>query len=268
LLDLVIATSDDPMAPDQYRFVATDAWWLGSFGAHQYLTEHRLRTWVPARPERDWMLDWELTGRQRWLTGSAEQARDDGFELHLVAPTGVFRAPYGEFRSARSDDIDAATEDWCIEPAQRRRGSWQSPTAEFLARLPRDPVALLARLLADNPGRWASPFSSAVDALRTCLVPAELRGEFYRALTGLDGVHLEPEPVETDGRACLVLVHDAGRTRTELLIDKSDGQFAGERDTLRMDTRCGLPAGTLITETTVRTAVVDGLGQHPPHRRP
>ena len=255
MLDLVIATSDDPVGPDQYRFVATDAWWLGSFGVHQHLSEHRLRTWIPARPERDWMLDRELTGRQRWLTGSAEQAGADGFELHDVAPAGVFRAPYGEFHLERDG--------WCIEPTPRRRGSWQSPTPEFLARLPRDPAALLARLQADNPGRWASPFSSAVDALRTCLVPAELRGVLYRALTGLHGVHLEPEPIETGDRACLVLVHDAGRTRTELRIDKADGQFAGERDTLRADSRCGLPAGTLITETAVRTAVVDELGQLP-----
>ena len=260
MLDLAITVSDDPMGPEQYRFVATDAWWLGSFGAHQHLTEHRLRTWIPARPERDWMLDRELTGRQQWLTGSAEQAHDDGFELHDVAPVGVFRAPFGEFHRERDG--------WCVEPAQngpalRRRGSWQVPTPEFLERLPRDPEALLARLLDDHPGRWASPFSGAVDALRTCLVPAELRGALYRALTGLDGVHLEPDPVEADGRACLVLVHDAGRTRTELLITKSDGQFAGERDTLRTDSRCGLPVGTLINQTAVRTAIVDELGEHP-----
>ncbi|MBC8091914.1 MAG: hypothetical protein H7Y15_08245 [Pseudonocardia sp.] len=260
MLDHVIATSDDPIGPDQYRFVATDAWWLGSFGAHQHLTEHRLRTWVPARPERDWMLDRELTGRQRWLSGSAEQAADDGFELHHVAPVGVFRAPFGEFHRDRDDRCGEPSQ---IESGQRRRGSWQAPTAEFLARLPRDPAALRDRLLADSPGRWASPFSSAVDALRTCLVPAELRGVLYCALTGLDGVHVEPEPTDVDGRVCLVLVHDAGRTRTELMIDKSDGQFAGERDTLRMDSRCGLPVGTLIGETSVRTAVVDVLGEHP-----
>ncbi len=255
MLDHVITTSDEPIEPDQYRFVATDAWWLGSFGPYQHLTEHRLRTWIPARPEREWMLDRELTGRQRWLTGSAEEAEEDGFELRDIAPVGVFCAPYGEFY--REPD------GWCVEPAQRRRGSWQVPTAEFLARLPRDPAAMRDRLLADSPGRWASPFSSAVDALRTCLVPADLRSVLHSALTGLDGVHVEPEPIEIDGRVCLVLVHDAGRTRTELRIDKADGQFAGERDTLRMDSRCGLPVGALIGETAVRTAVVAELGEHP-----
>lgn len=255
MLDLVIATSDDPIGPDQYRFVATDAWWLGSFGAHQHLTEHRLRTWIPARPERDWMLDRGLTGRQRWLTGSAEQAHEDGFELHDVAPVGVFRAPFGEFHRERDDD--------CIELPQRRRGSWQVPTPEFLDRLPRDPRQLLERLESDHPGRWSVPFSGAVDALRTCLVPAELRAVLYRALTGLPGVTVADHTAAFDGRECVVVVHDAGRTRTELMIDISDGQFAGERDTTRTDSRCGLPADTMIGETAVRTAVVDELGEHP-----
>lgn len=261
MLDLVIATSDDPIGPDQYRFVATDAWWLGSFGAHQHLTEHRLRTWIPARPERDWMLDRGLTGRQRWLTGSAERAHEDGFELHDVAPVGVFRAPFGEFHSAR----DAADpDDDCIQPPQRRRGSWQVPTREFLDRLPRDPHELLDRLQADHPGRWSVPFSGAVDALRTCLVPAELRAALYRALTGLPDVTVADHTAAFDGRECVLLVHDAGRTRTELMVDIADGQFAGERDTTRTDSRCGLPADTMIGETAVHTAVVDELGEHPP----
>lgn len=254
MLDLVIATSDDPMGPEQYRFVATDAWWLGSFGAHQHLTEHRLRTWIPAQPDRDWLHDRSLTGRQRWLTGSLEQAQEDGFELHDVAPVGLFRAPYGEFHRER---------DRCVEPSQRRRGSWQAPTPAFLEGLPRDPAALLQRLQDDHPGRWASPFSGAVDALRTCLVPADLRAVLYQALTGLPGVTLPDGTSAFDGRECLVLVHDAGRTRTELMIDIADGQFAGERDTTRTESRCDLPLHTLIGETAVHSAVVDELGEQP-----
>lgn len=256
MLDLAIATKDDPVGPEQYRYVATDAWWLGSFGAHQHLTEHRLRTWVPGRPERDWLLDRSLTGRRRWLVGSAEEALADGFDPDDVAPTGLFRAPWGEFHRERDDA--------CVEPAQRRRGSWQLPTPEFLDRLPRDPAGLLDRLRADHPGRWVSPFSAAVDALRTCLVPAGLRAALYTALTGLDGVRVADDPVDVGGRSCLVLVHDAGRTRTELRVDLADGQFAGERDTTRADSRCGLPTGTLVAETTVVMAVVDELGETPP----
>ena len=256
MLDLAITTTDDQIGPDQYRFVAVDAWWLGSFGPHQHLTEHRVRTWIPARPEREWLLDRSLTGRQRWLTGTAEEAAELGFEPFDVAPTGVFKAPWGEFHREQ-DGL-------CIEPAVRRRGSWQVPTPEFVERLPRDPLALLARLEADHPGRWANPFSGAVDALRTALLPADVRAALYRALTGLPGVHLHPDAVEHGGRSCTVLVHDAGRTRTELFVDERDGAFAGERDVTRTDSRCGLPAGTLVAETVVRTAVVDEPGETPP----
>jgi hypothetical protein len=265
LLDIAIAVSDRPVAPDQYRYVETHAWWLGSHGPYQHLTEHRLRQWVPAQPERDWLLERELTGAQRWLTGSAEQARELGFDLRDVAPVGRFRAPYGHFDFPAEDDtFDDPFEVSCTTPPlPPRRGSWQAPSSDFFARLPRDPAHLLARLVEDNPGSWFGPFTAAVTALRTCLVPAELRAAFYRALTGLPGVSLGADAANADGLECRVLVHDAGRTRTELMIDPADGQFAGECDTVRSASRCGLPGGTVISTTAVRTAVVDVIGKLP-----
>jgi hypothetical protein len=258
LLDLAIAVSDRPMAPDQYRYVETHAWWLGTFGPHQHITEHRLRQWVPARPEREWVLDRELTGAQTWLTGSAHEAADDGFDLRDVAPVGRFRAQYGEFRTDGS-----AESDHLCGPVTPRRGSWQSPTPQFIQELPLDSAALLARLREDNPGSWFGPFAAAVTTLRTALVPAGLRAAFYCALTGLEGVDVDERVPNVDGHACLAIIHDAGRTRTELLIDPADGQFAGERDTLRSASRCGLPEGTVISTTAVRTAVVDAPGELP-----
>jgi hypothetical protein len=246
------------MAPEQYRYVETHAWWLGTFGPHQHLTEHRIRQWVPARPEREWVLDRELTGAQTWLMGSAQEAAEEGFDLRDVAPVGRFRARYGEFRT----DDPAELDHFC-GPATPRRGSWQSPTPQFILGLPTDPATLLARLQEDNPGSWFGPFAAAVTTLRTALVPAELRAAFYRALTGLPEVTLQEHVLNVDGVQCLAIVHDAGRTRTELLIDPVDGQFAGERDTLRTDSRCGLREGTVISTTAVRTALVDAPGDIP-----
>jgi hypothetical protein len=264
LPDLAIAVSDRPVAPHQYRFVETHAWWLGTFGPHQHLTEHRLRQWIPAQPEREWVLERELTGAQTWLTGSAEEAREDGFDLYDLVPVGRFRARHGAFDTAPDDDLgfDLDTA-FCSRPSPPRRGNWQSPTQEFLHRLPRDPDALLARLREDNPGSWFGPFAAAVTALRTALVPAELRAAFFRALSALPGVSFTDDARNIDEHPCLALVHDAGRTRTELLLDPADGQFAGERDTLRTDSRCGLRAGTVISTTAVKTAVVDAVGEVP-----
>jgi len=263
LLDLAVAVADPPVTSSQYRYVETHAWWLGTFGLHHYLSEQRLRQWVPAHPDRDWVLERELTGAHTWLTGSAAAARDEGFDLSALVPTGRFRAPHGEFDATARDELAHRELGRCTPGRRPPRGNWQSPTLQFFQRLPRDPATLLGRLRADNPGSWFSPFTAAVTALRTGLVPAELRGALYRALTGLPGVSVAEHVYNIDGQDCLALVHEAGRTRTELMIDPVHGQFAGERDTLRADSRSGLRSGTVISTTAVRVAVVDRAGARP-----
>ena len=292
MIDLAISVSDRPVALDHYRYVETHAWWLGTFGVHQHLTEHVLRHWVPVQPGREWVLDHELTGEQRWLTGSAEAARADGFDLRDVAPTGRFRALHGEYDTLRggdTDDADRSEHDYTsdldtaradtrrlngnrraesaggcgLPPRPPRRGSWQVPTAAFFGQLPRDPAVLLARLQEDNPGSWFGPFAAAVTSLRTGLVPADLREALYRAVCGLPGVSVNEQAWNVDGHECIAIVHDVGRTRTELMVDRNDGRFVGERDTLRVDSRCGLRAGTVISTTAVRSGVVEAVGVRP-----
>lgn len=255
LPDLAIEASDRPLRSDQYVYVETHAWWLGTFGRHSHLSEHRLRQWVPARGDREWVLERELTGRREWLVGSAEEAADEGFDLRDVAEVGRFRAAHGRFHDS--------AEGFCGMSTDAPRGNWQAPTREFFARLPRDPAALHDRLLGENPGNWFGPFTAGVTVLRTCLVPADLRSMLYRAMARLPDVTAVEGVENVDGHQCLALVRDAGHTRTELMISPADGQFAGERDTLRTDSRCGLTAGTVISSTAVRTAVVDTEGHTP-----
>ena len=248
--DLSIAATDRPLRPGQYVYVETHAWWLATHGPHQLLAEHRLRQWVPADADREWVLEREVTGAQEWLNGSAEEALADGYDLRPAAPVGRFRARHGAF--------DALDEEPHCGLVRRPKGSWQAPTREFFARLPRDPEALVHRLRDENTGSWFGPFTAGVTALRTCLVPADLRAALCLALACLPGVRAAEGVENVDGLACLALVHDAGRTRTELMLSPVDGQFAGERDTVRTGSRTGLAAGTVISSTAVRTAVVDG----------
>lgn len=252
-----VATSDEVLGPDDYRFVATHAWRLGTFAAngavHAHLVEHVVTQWVPARPERDWLLDHRVTGAVTWLTGSAQEAREAGFDPCEGVPVGRFRAPYGDFHAEYEG-----------RRPRRRTVGWHTPSREFLAALPPRPDALLARLQEDHPpSRYSGPFVAAAAALRTCLVPAALRQALYAALRMLPAVRLVEDVPDLDGRACLALLHDDGPTRTELLIDPADGQYAGERDTLRRDSRCGLPTGTMINIAAVRTGVVGDLGELP-----
>jgi hypothetical protein len=250
------------MAPDAYRYIATHAWWMGTFfddtapesPVHVHLSEHLLQQWTPAMQEADWLLDRVVTGRVTWLAGSGEAAVAAGFDLADHWPVGRFRAPFGDFYAELNE----------LEP-RRPAGTWATPTPEFLALLPRDPAALRVRLEEDSPpGRtYTGPFRSAVDALRSCAVPADLRGALFAALLDLPTVTLVDEVKDLDGNLCLALVHDAGPTRTELLVDPVDGQYAGERDTLRRDSPCGLVEGTVIAETSVRSAVVPAIGAPP-----
>lgn len=255
--DVPVVASDDAIGPDQYRFVTTHAWRLGTFAAdgmvHAHLVEHLVTQWVPARQDRDWLLDHRVTGAVRWLSGSAQAALDAGFDPCDGVPVGRYRAPHGDFHAELEGRV----------PARRRQG-WHTPSPSFLAGLPREPRALLERLCTDNPpSRYAGPFLGAAAALRTCLVPAELRTALYRALCLLPAVAAVEDVADLNGRFCLALVHDDGPTRTELLVDPADGQYAGERDTLRRDSPCGLPAGIVINTTAVRTGVVDELGVLP-----
>ena len=73
--DLSIAATDRPLRSGQYVYVETHAWWLTTHGPHQLLAEHRLRQWVPADAEREWVLEREITGAQEWLNGTAEVPR-------------------------------------------------------------------------------------------------------------------------------------------------------------------------------------------------
>ena len=205
------------------------------------------------------MLEREVTGAQEWLNGSAEAALAEGYDLRPAAPVGRFRARHGAFDDDGLDDTERP-----LRPRPRRpRGSWQTPTREFFARLPRDPETLVQRLRDENTGSWFGPFAAGVTALRTCLVPADLRAALCLALACLPGVRAVEGIENVDGVACLALVHDAGRTRTELMLSPVDGQFAGERDTVRTGSRTGLAAGTVISSTAVRTAVVNAEGALP-----
>lgn len=267
--DLPVRIADEPLAPEQYRYIATHAWWMGTFmlpcpqptegrtpldDVFVHYSEHLLQQWTPADQDADWLLDHNVTGRVEWLAGSGPEAVAAGFDIQDHWPSGRFRAPYGDFYAELHDAAP-----------HRRSGSWAHPTPEFLALLPTDPAQLRERLYEQSPpGRsHSSPFGAAVDALRSCMVPAALREALYRALLGLPAVTAADDVKDLDGNLCLALVHDAGATRTELLIDPIDGQYAGERDTLRRDSRCGVVAGTVIAETSVRTAVVSGLGVLP-----
>jgi len=251
VVDPAVVT-DDPAAPTQYRYIGTHAWWLASFGAgtkqYAYLGENIVRQWVPVDPQREWLLDRQVTGHRVWLSGSPEQALAEGVGVTDGWPAGRWRAAYGDYYTS---------------PGRKptpRNGSWQQPTTEFLAGLPREPRALYSRLEADSPQDRPGYVGAVVyarDALRTGLVPASMRAALYQALLLVPGMVLEDNAQNADGQPGIALVMDDGVYRIEIVIDPGTGQFIGERETLASDNLdLSLAAGTVMQSTAVTTAIV------------
>jgi hypothetical protein len=257
VIDPAAVAVDEPMGPGQCRYVLTRAWWMGHVqrSGHDFscLAENVIQIWVPADERDQWLLDRRQTGRRTWLEGTAEQfARASGGLLGSW-PTGRWQAPFGDFFAAESGKQPGPVEE-----------CWQLPNSHFLAALPRDPQVLYERLRADSPDDrpgYAGAFVYAADALRTGRVPADLRAGLYRALLLLPGVETG-EADDQGGTRRICLAVDDGVRRNEIFISSADGQFAGERATLTRDVR-GLAAGTVTTDTAVRVAIVDVLGQLP-----
>jgi hypothetical protein len=140
-----------------------------------------------------------------------------------------------------------------------RGDSWQEPSQEFLAGLPRDPRELAARLRSAEV-RAAAPYPDAPDhaaltsvasLLRSTAVPADLRAALYAALDHVPGVEAH---VEDGGRLGVLGVEwdAAGETqRYELLVEMATGRMSGER------------TGTPGSGSTVRWGVADELGAPP-----
>ena len=250
-----LGATDEPVAAGQYRYIGTHSWSTVFSGYDTFQDEDLTEVWVPAIPDnptQDWMLDRRPTGNRVWIQGSEEEARNDGTYMDPVTAGVTLRttAPCGNFYGPG--------------PCPRA-GSWQDPTPSFLAGLPRDPTQLYARLQADAPdnGRGnAELLVYAADALRSGLVPADLRAALYRTLTRLDGVELTDRAANLDGRVGTAIGIDDGQFRQDIIIDPTTGAFIGEREILTGEYE-GAPEGTTFSHTAVTTGVVDTIGAIP-----
>ena len=247
---------DEPLAPGQYRYIATHAWWMANTEEYSYLAENLLETWVPADERDEWLWRRDVTGARKWVTGSEEEARAAGFPIDEPGwPEGEWRAPCG---------------DWFAEEEGRepcaKKGSWENPDEEFLASLPRDTQALYDRLRADTNGRGQDPDLEMIvyvaDLLRTGLVPADLRAALYRALAKVPGLEITEQVANLDGVEGTAYGISAKGMRHDVIVDPKTGQFIGEREVAE-EGFANVPAGTVMEYTSVTTAVVPAMGAHP-----
>lgn len=226
---------------------------LGAYGAYSV-------QWVataPAESPTEIAIDFvdaPATADQYWkitTTGESTNAsHEDGkWTVCLVAveyidyysvsgdePTWVERPPRVPVRPLSggtchaSDDKDG---DVWVEPASPNAvgGSWQRPSPNFFAELPRDVDALSKRLYADSAGtgngRHSAAFTYAADMLRTGMVPADLRSSLYEVLKDIPRTNVGARTVNgVEGVA--VSREDEEGAVDELIFDPADGHVIAE----------------------------------------
>jgi hypothetical protein len=251
-----IASVDEPLGPGDYRYIATHAWWMSTMDKYSYLAENVLETWVPADQTQEWMWRRDVTGARKWVAGTEAEARADGYDIDEPSwPEGEWRAPCGDWFASEEGR----------EPCTQR-GSWGTPNAEFLAALPRDPDKLYARMRSDTRGQGSDRdlemVVCAADILRSGLVPADLRAALYRALAKVPDLQITEQVANLDGRKGTAYGISAKGQRHDIIIDPTTGQFIGERE-ITEDAFDDVPAGTVMSYTSVSTAVVSGMGVEP-----
>jgi hypothetical protein len=248
---------DEPLGPGQYRYIATHAWWMSSMDKYSYLAENLLETWVPADEKQDWLWRRDVTGARKWVSGTEAKAKAAGWTSvdEPGWPEGEWRAPCGDWFATDEGKKPCATP-----------GTWQTPNAEFMASLPRDPDQLYDRLRKDTAGRGNDENMEMLvyvaDMLRSGLVPADLRAALYRTLAKVPGLEITEQVANLDGQKGTSYGISADGQRHDVIIDPATGQFIGERQVVEEGYEY-VPAGTVTEYTSVTTAVVSGMGARP-----
>lgn len=230
--------ADPVVGPDQYLKVSTKSRYLdgGDFGdgrSFATLVDRTSDLYVPGDRNQQWVLAHgpEVVSKVLFGEPPASQPLDDD-EIRRAHDGAFYGAP-------------------------------MSPTAEFLASLPRDTDELRARVYADTKRQGPSPDSAALaylaDMLRTGLVPADLRAAFFEVMKTVPGVEVTDDTAVLDGRRGIAIgrAEPVNGGRKELVFDKATGLLIGEREVVVEELPDGLPVGTVAGFTAVTTTVVD-----------
>jgi len=243
-------TPDPEPAGGQFRLIASHSWDLNyttnatGKATEIFLVEHLTDVWEPASYQATWLQRSQTTGKLRWYVPATEPAGADG----LPAPSKEdARATCGNFYGDRG----------CSAP-----GTWQDPTQSWIDALPRDPAKLYSLLKKDAPrnGRGdAEIFTYAADALRTGLLPSDVRVALYKAMTRLHGLTVTQKQATLDGSTGTALGISDGNTIQEIIIDSVTGQFIGEQDIYARAAN-GLPKGAVQSSSSVAVKIVSAIG--------
>lgn len=245
--DAAIGARDPVVGPDQYLHITTDA--VTSSGSQLadgtfigWLDRAVIEQWIPGDPSRDWVLRQGPVVPYRFFTpGDRERAHRLGLLPAARAQSSLTHSQDGAFFGP-------------VTP------TWQTPTAAFLASLPRDPAQLLRRIRHDagdsGQSRDGEALVTIADALRSGIVPADLRAALFRTAQLIPGVRVVDTATNLDGRTGVAVGRDEGHEfRQDIIFDPQTGQVIGERQ-VALQASGDQPAGTVYDFSAVRTDVV------------
>jgi hypothetical protein len=249
------AATTGSTAPTAFTRVTVTELALGyatSDGVHYdegYLAPTTTVTWVPRSVTGTWVRESWSDAATVFYGGAAarEAARADfATNAHRDDPARQ-RALAGAFTNGELGGTPAGT-----------------LTAVDVAGLPRDPAALVRRIEDAPRAKGASDeeqvFDTVTSFLRLGIVPADLRATMFEVLADLPGIVVTEEQTSLDGRrgTAIGLPEDGGDLRQEVVIDRSDGEYLGER-TLQVRRDGSIPAGAVIDSASVVATQVGSL---------
>jgi hypothetical protein len=228
---------DAPIPAGQFRQVtqrSQDGWNFGPRNAYHGTRLSVSDWWVPSTQAPPFTVISVLGAELKFSSKAAEQL------WHRTDPLNI------KPQKIKTADACAVMTGGAVlmkpkSAAKTCKGSWMSPSADFVAKLPRDPAALLAALRKNDnswPGSGTTPaqadyraFDRAGSILVSGFATTEQRATLYKALRGIDGIQLLADTINLDGKPgrAIGLVERWG-IRKDLIIDSKTGQFIGLRE--------------------------------------
>lgn len=248
-----IQTSDPVVGPSQYLKIDTTAVYaagvtLGDPGTGgrsvEWLDKSLDQLYIPADQTSEWIWNREARIPTTFFSEEAKAEATKYQQSHAGEPSRMgelLRAPGGNFYG---------------KPRLLFAGL---PLEEGVKNLPRDPQALLDAIRQrGKQGRPdAETLESIAAALRTGVVPADLRAALYKAAALIPGVTVVDREANLDGKVgtAIGIEHPNRGTRTDIIIDPATGLLIGER-VITLTAGETFPAGTATAWTSVQTSVV------------
>ncbi|MEU3641871.1 CU044_5270 family protein [Lentzea sp. NPDC034063] len=249
--DLASRVVDRPLAPGQFRYVRSRYEGimveLGSTKAtYSDIVQEQ---WIPADRRDEWLFRNKIIS-VKWLEGHEGDGKPDAATPFKDGEE--FRGKCGNYPYFAEGQPDRCT-----------NGTFYNPTPEFVAALPKDPAAMLAKLKEAGQAGDSGALLQAGEALNSGQYPAEVRATIFRALALLPGLVVTDNKANLDGKEGVALGMKYFDDFTEILIDPSNGDYIGRRETVAEDQpeeKGGLEKGTVRSSSAVTTKIVDSLG--------